>query len=165
MAKKYTFPIPGCSSCQYYQVVGGLTRYCSGGKRRKPRRFRNSDPIIKAPKWCPRRISPPICRLYGYADERSEYMELFWRMEYEAGRSKSLSPTPNHYKFKAELPLGKTAKQFFDATQQELLSDILPTEVFIGEIIEIDDGLQPHYFYILNHASVIPLPYFSLAKR
>lgn len=164
MAKKYTFPVPGCSSCPHYQVVGGLTRYCSGGKRRKPKRFRSSDPQFKAPKWCPRRISPPICRVYGFKDECSEYMELLWRMEYDAGRSKLLSPSPTHYKFRVELPLGKTAKQFHDAVQAEPLSDILPDEVNAGEIIEIDDGLKPYFFYVLSYGTVIPLPYFQKPK-
>lgn len=165
MAKKYTFPVPGCSSCPHYQVIGGLTRYCSGGKRRKPKRFRRSDPQFKAPKWCPKRISPPICRIYGFRDDCSEYMEMLWRQEYDMGRSKSISPSSSHYKLRIELPLGKTAKQFYDSIQMEPLSDILPEEVHSGEIIEIDDGLQPYFFYALDCATVIPLPYFSIAKR
>ena len=165
MAKKQTFPVPGCSSCPHYHVAGGVTRYCNGFKRRKPKRFRSADPQFKAPKWCPRRISPPICRVYEFKDERSEYMELFWRMEYESGRSKFLSPTPTHYKFREELTLGKTAKQFYDAAQVEPLSEVLTVEVHGGEVIEIDDGLQPYYFYVLDYASVIPLPYFSITRR
>ena len=57
-----------------------------------------------------------------------------------------------------------TAKQLYDATMEEPLSDILPAEVHSGEIIEIDDGLQPYYFYLLDYATVIPLPYFYLTK-
>lgn len=162
--KKYTFPVPGCSSCSCHQEIGGLTRYCGGFKRRKPKRFRSSDPKSKAPKWCPRRISPPACRVYGFADECAEYMELLWRMEYEVGRSKVLSPSPGHYRFRAELALGMTAKQFFDSTQEEPLNGILKEKVDDGEIIEIDDGLQPYYFYILDYATVMPLPYFRLMK-
>jgi hypothetical protein len=91
-------------------------------------------------------------------------MELIRRMDYEAGRSKLLSPSPFHYKPRAELPLGKTAKQFYLAAQEEPLSNILPVEVETGEIIEIGDGLQPYYFYLLDYATVIPLPYFYLLK-
>lgn len=164
MTKKQSFPTPGCSSCPHYEVVGGITRYCSGFKRRKAKRFRSSDPRFKAPKRCPKRISPPICRIYGYVDECSEYMEIMHRVDYEMGRSKIISPSPSHYKPKAELSLGKTAKQFYDATQEEPLSDILPVEVEPGEIIEIDDGLQPYYFYVLNSFSVVYLPCFHLLK-
>lgn len=164
MAKKYTFPVPGCSSCQHYEVVGGITRYCTGFKRRKAKRFKRSDPKLKAPRWCPQRLSPPVCRIYGFKDECSEYMELFWRLEYEVGRSKILSPLPLHYKLRTELPLGMTAKQFYESIREEPLSDILPESVSNGEIIEIDDGLQPYYFYVLDYATVIPLSYFQLMK-
>ena len=60
MDKKYTFPVPGCGQCQYHQSVGSVfseTRYCAGFKKKKPRRFRRSDPVSKAPKWCPNRRS------------------------------------------------------------------------------------------------------------
>lgn len=164
MAEKHTFPVPGCSSCPDYEVVGGITRYCSGFKRRKARRFRKSDPKIKAPRWCPRRISPPACRVYGFKDEDSEYMDMLQRNEYEMGRLKAISPLTTRYKFRTEIPLRKTAKQFFDETQQEPLRDILPESVSSGEIIEIDDGLQPYYFYVLNYGTVIPLSYFRLPK-
>ena len=164
MAEKYTFPVPGCSSCQHYDVVGGITRYCSGFKRRKPKRFKNSDPRYKAPKWCPRRLSPPVCRIYGFKDECSEYIELMNRMDYGLGRTKIISPSASHYKPRIELRLSMTAKQFYEATQEEPLNDILPVEVHIGEIIEIDDGLQPYFFYVLNSSAVVLLPYFHLTK-
>lgn len=164
MVKKQTFPVPGCSTCPHYEVVGGITRYCNGFKRRKPKRFKNSDPRYKAPKWCPRRLSPPMYRIYGFKDECSEYIELMNRMEYDLGRSKIILPSATHYKLRTEFSLGKTAKQFFYNTQEEPLCDILPEAVHNGEIIEIDDGLQPYYFYILDYATAIPLPYFYLTK-
>lgn len=160
MAERHTFPVPGCSSCPHYQVVGGITRYCNGFKRRKAKRFKSSDPKFKAPKWCPRRLSSPVCRIYGSRDEMSEYMEMINRMDYEMGRTKIISPSFTHYKFRAELPFGKTAKQFYDALQEEPLNDILPVEVHIGEIIEIDDGLQPYFFYVLNSSAESSYPIF-----
>lgn len=87
MAKqKYTFPGPFCPGCQYHQLVG-CTRYCNGfPKKRKPKRFRESDPRYKPPKWCPRLISPPVCRVYGFVDEKNEFLE--WclnRRDYKPG--------------------------------------------------------------------------------
>ena len=164
MVKKQAFPVPGCRDCPHYQIVGGLTRYCNGFKRRKAKRFKSSDPKFKAPKWCPRRLSPPVCRIYGFRDEMSEYMEMINRVDYEMGRTKIISPSASHYNPRIELRVGMTAKQFYDATMEEPLSDILPAEVHSGEIIEIDDGLQPYYFYLLDYATVIPLPYFYLTK-
>lgn len=80
------------------------------------------------------------------------------------GRTKIIAPSPGHYKFRAELMLGMTARQFFNATQEEPLNGILPEKVENGEIVEIDDGLQPYFFYVLDYATLIPLPYFSIAK-
>lgn len=163
MSKKYTFPVPGCGECPHHQQVGSVlceTRYCNGFKRRKPKRFGRSAPMYKAPKWCPRRISPPICRVHGFKDERSEHMDLLWRTQYGSGQVETVSPSPFHYAPRTEIPLKMTARQFFDATQEGPLSDVLSEEVGDGEIIEIDDGLQPYYFYKLDYATVIPLPYF-----
>lgn len=77
---------------------------------------------------------------------------------------KTILPASFHYKFRTEIQLGMTAKQFFDASQEDPLRDVLPEEVNEGEIIEIDDGLQPYYFYVLDFATVIPLSYFRLAS-
>ena len=168
MGKKYTFPVPGCGQCQYHQRVGGgisETRYCAGFKRKKSKRFRRSDPVSKAPKWCPKRIDPPICRIYGFKDERSAYMDLLWRMEYSSGQLKTVFPAPFHYRLRTEIQLKMTAKQFFDASQENPLHDILLEEVNAGEIIEIDDGLQPYYFYVLDFDTAIPLPYFRLPEE
>ncbi|MDE6281421.1 MAG: hypothetical protein K2M15_06485 [Oscillospiraceae bacterium] len=167
MSKKYTFPVPGCGQCPHHQRMGSTlceTRYCAGFKRRKPKRFRKSDPASKAPKWCPRRITPPVCRVHGFKDEQSAYMDLLQRAEYHAGQLETVAPLSSHYVPRTEIPLRMTAKQFFDATQEEPLFRIMPNEVYDGEIIEIDDGLQPYYFYILDYATVIPLPYFCFSS-
>ena len=163
MSRKYTFPIPGCGQCPHHQIVGGgvsETRYCAGFKGRKPKRFGKSDPVFKAPKWCPKRIAPPACRIYGFKDERSAYMDSLWREEYKTGQMKAVSPAAFHYKPRTEIRLGMTARQFYDASQEDPLHDVLPEEVCDGEIIEIDDGLRPYYFYVLDSATIISLPYF-----
>lgn len=167
MSRKYTFPVPGCGQCPHHRIAGAgvsETRYCAGFKRRKPRRFRRSNPAYKPPKWCPRRIGPPICRIYGFKDERSAYMDSLWREEYRSGRTKAVSPAPFHYGSKRAIQLGMTARQFFEASQENPLRGILPEEVGDGEIIEIDDGLQPYYFYALDGATAVPLPYFRFRQ-
>ena len=167
MGKKYTFPVPGCGRCPHHRIAGAgvsETRYCAGFKKKKPRRFRGSDPASKAPKWCPRRIDPPASRVHGFKDERSAYMDSLWREEYRAGRTKAVSPSAFHYGPKREIQIGMTAKRFFEASQEGPLHDVLPEEVRDGEIIEIDDGLQPYYFYVLDPATAIPLPYFRFRQ-
>ena len=166
--QKYTFPEENCWNCQFYQKVGSLaseTRYCHGFKRKKARRFRSNDPLIKAPKWCPRRISPPICRIYGFKDERSEYMEGLFRRDYD--KDKYASPSPQHYAPRQEISLGLTAKRFYDEVQNHPLHEVLPPDADVkdGEIIEIDDGLKPYYFYVQSFGIVIPLRSFQMDKR
>ena len=167
MAKKYTFPEENCWSCQFYKKVGSLaseTRYCNGFKRRKPRRFTSSDPSIKAPKWCPRRISPPICRIWGFKDEKSEFIERLFQRDY--GREKYASPSPQHYAPRKEISLGLTAKRFYDEVQNYPLREVFPPDADVkdGEIIEIDDGLKPYYFYVQNFGIVVPLRFFQMDK-
>lgn len=167
MAKKYTFPEENCWSCQFYQKVGSLaseTRYCHGFKRRKPRRFRSSDPSIKAPKWCPKRISPPICRIWGFRNERSEFMERLFHKDY--GKDKYALPSAQHYAPRKEITLGLTAKSFYDEVQNYPLHEVLPpdTNVSDGEIIEIDDGLKPYFFYVQSFGTVVPLRFFQVYK-
>lgn len=41
-----------------------------------------------------------------------------------------------------------TAKGFYELTEQQLISDILGFNVWTNEIIEIDDGLKPYYFFV-----------------
>ena len=171
MAKmKYTVPGPTCPGCQYHQSVGdGLvqTRYCNGfDKKRKSKRFKRSDPKYKPPKWCPRLISPPVCRVYGFVNEESEFLE--WclnRRDYKPGAC--IIPQPSHYRLRLEVSLGKTAKQFYDATQLEPLSNIFSSygaQVGPGEIVEIDDGLKPYYFYCADGYDVIPLMMFDRSR-
>lgn len=170
MAKqKHTFPGPYCPGCQYHQVVGNVTRYCTGfPKKRKPRRFRTSDPKHKPPKWCPRLISPPLCRIYGFADQNSEMMH--WMLNRKdissCEQSTHISVNERHYRLRLEISLDMTAKQFYDATRQEPVWDIFPPakkHLEYGEIIEIDDGLKPYYFYFNGH-DVIPYGHFDRAR-
>ena len=162
MRKNPTFSTPSCINCQYRLVIGDIaseTRYCTGFRKKKPRRFRRSDPRIKPPKWCPRRLSPPVCRIYGFADKNSELMEFMVRSDLGY-----IHPSPHHYKLRMEVPLAMTAKQFFLKTQNAYLENILPPQVQVetGEIIEIDDGFRPYCFYVDSFASVTPLAYFDM---
>ena len=171
MAKqKYTFPEPYCPGCQYHQTVGeavGQTRYCNGfPKQRKSKRFKRSDPKYKPPKWCLRLISPPMCRVYGFVNQESEFLE--WclnRRDYKPGAH--ISPSERRYKLRCEADLRMTAKQLYDAMQREPVEQIFSDagmELEYGEVIEIDDGLKPYYFYYLNYDRLIPLYSFDRSR-
>lgn len=167
MAKqKFTFPGPYCPGCPYHQLVG-CTRYCNGfPKKRRPRRFRSSDPKYKPPKWCPRLVSPPVCRVYGFADEKSEYMDwLLNRKDYKPG--KYISHSESRYRLRCEVSLGLTAKRFYAAAQTESVESLFSdagADLEYGEVIEIDDGLKPYYFYYLNYGKVVLLYSFDRTK-
>lgn len=172
MAKqKCTFPGQNCPNCPYHETVG-VTRYCSGfPKKRKAKRFRKSDPRCKPPKWCPRRISPPVCRVYGFVNEDAAITDWLFNREAavaESGNEQGAyrSVSAHRYKFRLELTLGLTAKQFYEAMQfgaHTCVTSEIRNQVEHGEVIEIDDGLKPYYFYYASFR-VIPLLYFDRSR-
>lgn len=167
---KYTFPGLDCPNCPYHQRMGsgvGITRYCNGfPKKRKPKRFSRSDPRYKPPKWCPRRISPPVCRIYGFANEESEYTDwVLNRQQYDSAHEPHISASAFRYKLRLELAPNMTARQFFDAAQLEGVHRVLPdANAAPGEVIEIDDGLRPYYFYCVDSYTAIPLFSFDRSQ-
>ena len=87
---------------------------------------------------------------------------------------KSGRPTPGRtstqtggvIRSKPFVELGLTAKQFFEHIQDEYLSDIFPDVEFAGgEVIEIDDGLQPYQFYVYSSALIIPIDHYFWSKQ
>ena len=164
---KYRFSEPSCRDCPHYQETGTVfnaTRYCGGFKRKKPKRFRSSDPAIKIPTWCPRRLAPKVCRIYGFADERSEFMERLSASHFDPNEP-YIYPIESHYTLRREMPISTNAKQFFRAAQSESLEDILSDlDLSHGEVIEIDDGLKPYYFYYFGLLRLIPVPFFHPLK-
>lgn len=161
MARKSSFPSGSCCSCQYYVLAGesiGMSRYCKGRKGRKPKPFRKSDPYSKAPKWCPRRLSPLACRIYTFKTPKDEQLE--WLLHWESSKQNSdyISVTKSRYTVTKEFAMHMTAKQFYDATELEPVAKILPDYEFtFGEIIEIDDGLKSYAFYFRDGSTVIPV--------
>lgn len=166
MAKKYSFPEPGCGSCQHLQYAGNnvlSTRYCSGfPKKKTPRRFRSSDPQIKAPKWCPLRLPSPVCRVYGFADEQSRAMDFLTREHFDPKHNLYIYPSSYRYKLRLETSLGINAKTFYERVSHSDLDDFLmEADISLGEVVEIDDGLHPYYFYYLSWSRFVPAPVFK----
>lgn len=164
MSKKYSFPEPGCYSCEHLKTMGkgiGETRYCGGFPRKRMKRFRAADPQIKAPSWCPRRLKPRALRVYGFLDERSRWMEQD-RLPGPGQRAPDyLNPSAFHYRLRLETSTALTANQFYRqyARGGDILS--LLEDLEVGEVIEIDDGLQPYYFCYYYSCTLVPVSYFS----
>ena len=53
-----------------------------------------------------------------------------------------------------------TAKGVYESTGHKLISDVLGFPVQTNEVIEIDDGLRPYYFFICEYG-VEFLAYFD----
>lgn len=151
MAQKNSFPTGSCSSCPFYIMTGASlvqSRYCKGRKGRKPKPFRKSDPYTKAPKWCPQRLATPVCRIYTFRSLENEQMEWLLHRDLAMQNSNYISVTKSRYAVAKEFPIHLTAKQFYEATKQEPISEIILDHEFqFGEIIEIDNGLKSYAFY------------------
>ena len=159
------FPRFRCRDCPYLLQVGpslAPTHYCDGfPSKRKPKRFPRSGPTY--PKdWCPRLISPPICRIYDFIDDRHRFMDCFVREAWEARPKKCISPERRRYEAKTVVEFGLSAKEFFEKMRDYRLSDVIPDMEFRGgEVIEIDDGLRPYQFYVYSNSLVIPVEQYS----
>lgn len=71
------FQAPNCLSCTACKRVGYLetaTAYCTAGK--KPRRLPKAGIKRKVADWCPKKISPPRCRIFGFIDEEQENLDF-----------------------------------------------------------------------------------------
>lgn len=156
--RKYKFPVFKCYNCPHYDpgcAENSFTRQCNGFKGNKSRRFRAKDPAYKAPSWCPRRLDKPVCRIYDFADEMSEFFELMRVREFDRN-AEYAHPTPSHYKLRSEHTLGLTAKHFYEAVGKSSLKQVLNNIDFgIGNVIELDDGLKPYYFFVLGSEIVM----------
>lgn len=128
-------------------------RYCTAFPR--ARRFRTGDPKVYVPKWCPRRISPLILRIY----EENWYLSLclkFVKRKVRGGRIANPSGYTLRYEgtthwtgsdVKKMLQVRKDENRFFGIPDIE---EYLKTEVHESEILEFDDGLKPMFYLIRN---------------
>jgi hypothetical protein len=160
--KKPTFPEPLCSTCPHHTILGNAifgTRVCMGVKSKKGKRFRSSDPKYKPPKWCPKRISPRICRIYRLGSEEQALMEADSRQRYDPQTldwypliAHRYAPTP-----RLEFPISMSPKEFYEQAQRDLVDSVLEGVCLeYGDVIEIDDGLRPYYFYYYDSTHLFP---------
>lgn len=72
----------------------------------------------------------------------------------------------HRYQVRQEISLGLTAEQFYTAAQEQTVDEILNgVPVQNGELIEIDDGLAPYFFYVYNQATVFPAKAFGMERK
>ena len=151
---KAVFYEPGCPSCDFLKIQGGFpceTRYCTNFPRKRAKRFRSKDPVIKAPAWCPKRIDPPLLRVYGFLDEFSERMEIDSLLNRTEPFPEFTHPFRRHFKVRLEKRISMKAKEFYMAVQRKQSMECLEeTALEEGEVIEIDSGLSSYFFQYLG---------------
>ena len=144
---------PRCYGCEHLvahksavpkRVKGVLMkegfRYCTGGKRTK--RFAAHDPKELVPVWCPRRNAPPVLRIYRLKDEQSRYMHYMFK-----SAESSYSPTEHRYALLYEGKSEFNAIEFQRKAQEDIIFELDGQRLEIDDVIEIDDGLCPYWFY------------------
>lgn len=168
MAKQgYKFPELSCHSCEHHSIVGSSifgTRYCAGAKKKKPKRFKSSDPTSKAPKWCPRRNSPIVWRVYTAAGEMEAFFIREDALRFREDTHQYIFPSAHRYRLAQEGITSLNAKAFYQAAAEESAEEALGIQLNYSDVIEIDDGLQPYYFYCLRYATLIVAQLFDRAK-
>lgn len=126
---------------QYGTMMHPYECYCIAGKR--ARRFHGSDPKRKPPTWCPRRKSPCELRVYGFISEKEKLMHSFLAREGDD----AMNPPERRYGLRYEGVIDLTPKEFWRRWNVSGDEIALPVDVRLYEVVEIDDGLKPVYFY------------------
>lgn len=142
------------SKRQYGVMLHPGGHYCTGGK--KARRFKRGDMKNGVPEWCPRRKSPCELRLYGFRDKK--YERLYCALSCDRG--KAISPSGHRYALRRELHTELLPSEFWPRCNVEPDSDLLGFEVNLYEVLEIDDGLRPVFFYKTDKGFVV-IPIFD----
>ena len=159
------FYVPSCAMCPAMKKVGPVgheIRYCTGFPGKKQKRLPKNSLKKGVASWCPKQISPPACRVLGFVDEDTAMLEYMLNSEkYAAGQDVAF-PSVWHYKQRCTYPLNMGAKQFYEELQYKPILSIFPGLCFtFGEILEIDDGHKPYYFYYAGDGRFIPAPLFD----
>ena len=157
---------PCCSDCPHYllylnsvpkKVKGAFLKpgypYCTGGK--STRQFKNVDPKVDTPSWCPCRKFPAELRIYCYKNDDIRFIR---RMFHSDGDS--VYPDGRDYAMRFETRITMTASEFYSKSEDAPIEDILGFAVHREEIIEIDDNLNRYYFF-LNEYLVPQSVYFN----
>lgn len=149
---------PTCADCpynlQYMERLPikkkGVTmhlgeRFCVAGKR--ARKFKRSDPKTYVPSWCPRLKAPCELRIYGFKNQRE------WRMHRSmcADLGEDTSPSAFRYAVRYEGHTDLAPYEFFECCNEKSDDEILGAAVQHYDVVEIDDGIKPAFFYKTEH--------------
>jgi len=107
--------------------------------------FRPCNPKVYPPVWCPRRKDPAEYRLYSYVNAVVQYYRRLFK---EAGSP--FTPSGYEYALRAEGNTGMAPATFQKALKGQSPSELLGIPVYTDDVIEIDDGLRPYFFFVTD---------------
>ncbi len=143
---------PTCLGCEFYKTFQGVIQsqhrnirvnlgdvYCD--HKKKAKKFKRGEKRF-APDWCPKRHNPPIIKVYELTE-----MGLFFALKQGLNAPKVINRCEYELRY-----TGKIQKSAWKISQ-ELESGAKPSDAFevpvtVREVVEIDDGIKPYYFYI-----------------
>jgi len=96
-----------------------------------------------------------LCRIYGFADERSEYMEKLSIANY-CPNEPYIYPIGSHHTLRREMPVSMNARQFFQAAQEEPLEELLS---------DLDMGFATATFITLAFSSSFQFLFFTRPEK
>ena len=156
-----------CNECPHMHYHNSITprkvkgillqagdRYCTGGSRL--RKYGKRDPAMRVPKWCPRRLSPCILRIYHYKSVEAEMLSFLISGQF---------PCEKDYAVKHEGSLSMTAREFVREVNGKGLYEVLGFTVISNEIIEVDDGLKPYTFLVGPNKNLTSIFFSGQAAR
>lgn len=161
---------PTCHQCPHRFLYEGRLPMKKYGINMKPyevfctfekraRRFQKRDPQVRVPQWCPKRLKTRKLRVYGFQD--AGMWLLHERLCRDLG--KDLSPEGRHYAVEHEADTDLTAKEFLERSSIESDTELLGgVTVAVHQVVEIDDGLRPAFFYKTENGYRYE-PYFNAA--
>ena len=146
---------PTCSGCQHDLYFSGSIpkrqfgvmmhsgeHYCTGEKR--ARRFKRGDPKTRVPDWCPRRKVPCELRIYGPKSARD------WLLHCALNEDFNVLPSAHRDAVRIKGTTALTPYEFWRRCNEEPSASWFPFKMKQYEVLEIDDGLNPVYFYYLD---------------
>lgn len=163
-----SFYKPSCSTCPAMSRVGSAgfeSNYCTGFRGKKQKRLPKTGIMRSTPAWCPKTISPPACRIYGFVDEDTAMLDYMLNRDAVTSNREIAFPSEHRYRLRCTYPLDRTAKQFYEELQETTMLSIFGDfQSAFGEVLEIDDGHKPYYFYYAGDGRFLPAPLFHAEK-
>ncbi len=144
---------------QYGVMMHCGEHFCTGGKR--AHRFKRGDPKSQVPNWCPKRKTPCELRLYSFKNTNAWFLHTHLCSQ----QGKTLQPSGSRYALKVETHTDLTPCEFWKRCNYEPCEELLGLAPRMYEVLEIDDGLKPVFFYMTEKGLVVERSFDAAKAR